>query len=513
MRGRLRAPDAHCLHAPAEKHWSCSQRSHLQSEEALRGDGTGAVIDVVVVGAGPNGLAAALTCAWAGRSVSVLEASATVGGGARTAELTLPGFRHDVCSAIHPLASVSPFFARAGLADKGLVLVQSDIALAHPLDGGRAGIVFRSLDSTVAELGVDGGAWARTVGWTAQHWEAVAETTFGPLLRVPRHPVTMAGFGVRGGPSVKRAARRFHSDEAAALFAGAAAHGFLPLSHPLTAGVALMFLASAHVAGWPVARGGSQAIPDAMAALLTELGASIEVNRPVRSLRDIPSSRAVFFDTTPQQMSDICGDALPDRYRQRASRFRAGPGVFKLDLALSEPVPWVNERARRAGSLHLGGTSKEVEESEAEIAAGRVPSRPFVLVGQQSILDPTRAPADKHTLWAYCHVPNGSTVDMTGAIEAQIERFAPGFRDIVLARSSLDPESFETYNSNYIGGDIAGGSYRGLQLLMRPRPGMRPYQTPNPRFFLCSASTAPGGGVHGMCGANAAEAALRTTLR
>jgi phytoene dehydrogenase-like protein len=471
------------------------------------------VPDVVVVGAGPNGLAAALTCAKAGRSVLVLEAKDTIGGGARTAELTLPGFAHDVCSAIHPLAAVSPFFAAAGLERHGLELLHAEIALAHPLDGGRAGLLHRSVEDTVAGLGADGRAWDRHIGWTARRWSALAATTLGPLLRVPRNPLTFTAFGARALLPATAFGRAFKTDEAKGLFAGGAAHAFLPLSRPLTTSVGLMLMASGHVAGWPVAKGGSQAIVDAMAADLVERGGTIETGRTVSTLDDVPPSKAVLFDVTPRQLLAICGDELPAGYRRRLGRFRYGPGVFKVDYALSAPVPWTNEGCRRAGSVHVGGTIAEVASAEADVAAGRHPDRPFVLVGQQSLADPTRAPAGQHTLWTYCHVPNGSDVDMTDAIERQLERFAPGFRDVVLARHVADNAWYEAHNANIIGGDIAGGSHGGLQLLMRPRPGVHPYRTPNPRFYLCSASTPPGGGVHGMCGLHAAEAALRHVLR
>jgi phytoene dehydrogenase-like protein len=470
------------------------------------------VPDVVVVGAGPNGLAAAITCATAGRSVLVLEATDAIGGGARTAELTLPGFAHDVCSAIHPLGAVSPFFESAGLEHHGLELLHAEVALAHPLDGGRAGVLHRSVAATVEGLGADGAVWRRTVGWTAERWPELAPALLGPLLRVPHHPVAMAGFGLRGLPPATWLARSFRTDEARGLFAGAAGHTFLPLSRPFTSGMGLMLLASAHVAGWPVVRGGTGRLTDAMASRLLELGGEIEVGRPVRSLHDVPDSQAVLFDVTPRQLLRICGDALPGGYQRRLRSFRYGPGVFKVDYALSEPVPWTNSDARRAGALHLGGTLKEMVQAEADVATGRHPARPFVLVGQQSVVDDTRAPAGQHTLWTYCHTPPRSTVDMTDAIEAQLERFAPGFRDVVLARHTADSAWYEAYNENLVGGDIAGGSHGGLQLVLRPRPGVPAYRTPNPRLFLCSASTPPGGGVHGMCGMNAAQEALRTAF-
>jgi phytoene dehydrogenase-like protein len=324
--------------------------------------------------------------------------------------------------------------------------------------------------------------------------------------------LTLAGFGLRALLPATVFARTFDTDEAKALFAGCAAHAFLPLSHALTTSMGIMLAASAHVAGWPVAKGGSQAIVDAMAARIEELGGTIRTGCTVRSMADVPPSRAVLFDVSPGQLAQICGDDLPHRYRARMRRFRHGPGVFKVDYALSEPVPWTNGAARRAGCLHLGGTIEEVNAAEVDVAAGRHPTRPFVLVGQQSLADPSRAPAGQHTLWTYCHVPNGSAVDMTEAIEGQIDRFAPGFRDVVLARHTADNAWYERYNPNVVGGDIAGGSHGGLQLLLRPRPGVGPYRTPNPRLYLCSASTPPGGGVHGMCGMHAAEAALRRVL-
>jgi phytoene dehydrogenase-like protein len=470
------------------------------------------VLDVVVVGSGPNGLAAAITCALAGRSVLVLEAKEEVGGGTRTAELTLPGFRHDVCSTCHPLAAASPFFTGADLARHGLELVHPEVALAHPLDGGRAGVLHRSIEETVAGLGADGRAWDRHVGWAARRWPALAPGLLGPLLRLPRHPATLAGFGARGALPTTVAARAFRTDEARGLLAGAAGHTFLPLSRPFTTAMGLMLLASGHVAGWPAAQGGSQAIADAMVARLRELGGTVETGRPVRSLADLPPSRVVLLDLTPRQVVAVAGAALPVGYRKRLSRYRYGPAVWKVDYALSEPVPWTNPDCRRAGFLHVGGTLEEIATAEAAVAKGRRPDRPFVLVAQSSLFDATRAPAGQHTLWAYCHAPAGSDVDLTTAVEDQIERFAPGFRDVVLARHRAGASWFEAHNESYVGGDIAGGSHGGLQLVLRPGLGLHPYRTPNPKLFLCSAATPPGGGVHGMCGANAATQALRTTL-
>jgi phytoene dehydrogenase-like protein len=471
------------------------------------------VADVVVVGSGPNGLSAAITCAEAGHSVLVLEAADTIGGGVRSAELTLPGYVHDVCSAIHPSGAVSPFFRSAGLERHGLELVQPEVALVHPLDDGRAGVMHQSLDATVEGLGVDGRSWDSVVGWVAKRWDVLGPALLASVLRVPRHPLTMAGFGIRGLPPATIVGRRFSTEEARGLFAGAAAHTFLPLSRPLTSAMALGLLASGHVAGWPAARGGSQSIANALVKRLEELGGTVETGRPVHSLGDVPESRAVLFDVTPRQLLRICGDALPEGYRKRMGAFKYGPGVFKIDYALSDPVPWTNADARRAGTVHVGGTLAEVATAESEVAKGRHAKQPFVLVAQQSLFDSTRAPEGKHTLWAYCHVPSRSTLDMTDAIEGQIERFAPGFRDTVLARHTADSSWFEARNPNIIGGDISGGSHGGLQLAMRPRPGISPYRTPNPRLFVCSSSTPPGAGVHGMCGFHAAQAALSSTLR
>ena len=472
------------------------------------------MVDVVVVGAGPNGLAAAITCAEAGRSVLVLEAAEGIGGGTRTMELTLPGFRHDVCSAIHPLVVASPFFKQAGLERHGLELVHPEVALAHPLDGGGAGVLHASLEDTVDGLGVDGRAWDRHIGWTARRWDALSQDALGPLLRIPHHPITVGAFGMRALlPASWFAARAFKTEEARGLFAGNAAHAFIPLSRPFTTAAGIMLTAPAHVGGWPAARGGSQSIADAMASRLAELGGTIEVNRPVRSLADLPDSRAVLFDLSPRQIVQTVGDELPPRYRKRLARFRYGPAAWKVDYALSEPVPWTNKDCHRAGTVHLGGTFAEVARSEAQVGAGEVPDRPFVLVAQQSRFDDTRAPDGRHTLWTYCHAPHGSDVDLTDRIEAQLERFAPGFRDTVLARHRAGATWFEAHDANLVGGDIAGGANDGLQLALRPGLGLHAYRTPNRRFFVCSASTPPGGGVHGMCGYNAAKLALRTTLR
>ena len=471
-------------------------------------------VDAVVVGAGPNGLAAALTLARAGRSVHVIEAADTIGGGSRTKELTLPGFRHDVCSAVHPLGLASPFFVAAGLEVHGLRWIQPDVAVAHPLDGGRAGTVVRDLATTCDSLGRDAGRWRALLGPLVDRWDDLAPMILGPLTRVPPHPITLLRFGLPAlAPSSLLTNAWFHTDEARALFAGCAAHGFLPLGHVLTSSVALVLLTTAHRVGWPIAAGGSQSIVDAMAAAFVAAGGPIETGRTVRTHTDLPKSTAVFLDVAPRHAADIGGERLPERFRRRLTRFRHGPGAFKVDFALGGPVPWTNDACRRAGTLHLGGTANEIAEAERDVARGRHPLRPYVLVSQPSLFDPSRAPTGKHVLWAYCHVPSGSTVAMTDQIEAQIERFAPGFRDLILARHVAGPAWFEGYNANNVGGDIAGGANNGTQLIGRPTLSWHPYRTPDPAIFLCSASTPPGAGVHGMCGAQAAGDALATVLR
>ena len=469
--------------------------------------------DAVVVGSGPNGLAAAITLALAGRSVRVLEGAATIGGGTRTEELTLPGYLHDVCSGIHPLAVASPFLRSLPLAGHGLLLLHPELPLAHPLDGGRAVALHRSLDLTSRGLGADGAAYRRLMAPLVASWQPLLADVLGPP-RLPRHPLLTGRFALDAVRPVDRLARaRFRGEAARALLAGCGAHSTLPLSAAGSSAFALGLGLLGHAAGWPVAAGGSRAITDAMASLLRSLGGEIETGRPVASLADAGPARAVLLDVGPGALAAIAGDRLPARYRRALARFRHGPGAFKIDYALSEPVPWAAEEARRAGTVHVGGTLSEIAAAEAEVAAGRHPDRPFVLVGQQSLADPGRAPAGRHTLWAYCHVPSGSDRDMTAAVEGQIERFAPGFRDVVLARRATGPAALEARNPNMVGGDINGGAADLVQMLARPMARRVPYATPDERLFLCSASTPPGGGVHGMCGWHAARAALRGVLR
>ena len=463
--------------------------------------------DAAVVGSGPNGLAAATTLAQAGLSVVVVEAADRIGGGTRSGELIEPGFVHDLCSAVHPLGVGSPYLASLPLGDHGLEWLHPEVPFTHPLDGGRAGVVHRSLGRTVDGLGEDGRAYRRLIGPSVRGWDELTDDILRPILHVPRHPVRFARFGIAAAAPATWLARRFRTDEARAALAGAAAHAILPLGRPLTGSFGLTFLASAHAVGWPVARGGSQRIADALAGFLHTLGGEIRTGHRVRAWGDIPSARFVLFDLNPAQVAEIAADRLPGRFRRRLRRFRHGPGSFKIDYTLDGPVPWTDPVSRVAGTVHVGGTFEEVAAAEAEVAAGGHPRRPFVLVAQQSVVDPSRAPEGKHTLWAYTHVPAGSTVDVADAVEDQIERFAPGFRDLVRGRVVSGPATLETENPNYVGGDIAGGSHGGLQLVLRPT--LRSYRTPDPTIVLCSASTPPGAGVHGMCGHRAALTLLR----
>ncbi|MBI3521559.1 MAG: NAD(P)/FAD-dependent oxidoreductase [Chloroflexi bacterium] len=465
--------------------------------------------DAIVIGAGPNGLGAAIALARAGHSVVVHEAEDTIGGGCRSAELTLPGFVNDICSAIHPLAAASPFFRELPLERYGLEWIQPAAPLAHPLDDGTAVVLERDVDEMARSLGRDGGAWRLVFGGTARDWERIVGHMTGPLLRVPRHPLTMARAGAFGVLSARALAELFfRTPRARSLIAGLAAHSFLSLDAPLSATFALALGGSAHAVGWPLPRGGSQRIADALVAYLRSLGGEVRAGDRVAALRELDPARAYLFDVTPAQLDTIAGDRLPDPYRRSLRRFRPGPGVFKLDYALSAPVPWRAAECARAGTVHLGGTFDEIAAGEAAVMRGEHPERPFVLVAQQSLFDPTRAPAGKHTLWAYCHVPNGSRVDMIARIEAQLERFAPGFRDVVLARHAMDSAEVERRNAAHAGGDISGGAHTGLQLIARPTLARVPHATPARDIYLCSASTPPGGGVHGMCGYLAAQAAL-----
>jgi phytoene dehydrogenase-like protein len=441
--------------------------------------------------------------------VVLIEANDRIGGGARTEELTLPGFLHDRCSAIHPLGMASPFFRNLPLGDLGLEWVHPEVAVAHPLPDGTAGVVTGSVAETAEQMGADAAMWRRMIGPLADGFAELSDAFLGPVARPPRHPLIMARLGLPGmWPAAGLARRLFATEQARAALAGMAAHSLVPLERPLTAAVALMFTASVHGVGWPAARGGSGQIAEALGRHLRSLGGEIVTGAPVRSIDELPPARVVLFDLTPRQVVDVVGERLPARQTRRLSRFRHGSAVFKVDYALDGPVPWKSDVCQRAGTVHLGGTLAEVAAGERDVAAGRHPQRPFVLVAQQSLFDPNRAPPGKHTLWAYCHVPHGSTVDMSDAVEAQLERFAPGFRDLVLSRRVSFPADLERHNANCIGGDIAGGAAGGLQMLFRPTPSLDPYRLGND-LYICSASSPPGPGVHGMCGWRAARSALK----
>jgi phytoene dehydrogenase-like protein len=469
--------------------------------------------DAVVVGAGPNGLAAAIVLAQAGMSVLIIEARPTIGGGARSAELTLPGFIHDVCSAFHPLGLGGPFLSTLPLDKYGLTWIQPPVPLAHPLDDGRTVLLERSIAATMETLGKDAAAYRRLFQPMVTRWNDLATDSLGPLLHWPHHPILMARFGLSAmWPAQRLAEVLFRDQPARALLGGLAAHSFLPLEDILTASFGLVLGILGHAVGWPIARGGSQKIVDAMAGYFLTLGGKIITDAPVTTIDELPSAHAILFDVTPRQLAKIAGHRLSDNYRRKLDRYRYGPGVFKVDYALDGPIPWKMPECARAGTVHLGGTLAEIATSERAIAHGKIPEKPFVLVGQQSVFDPTRAPEGKHTVWAYCHIPNGSTVDMTENIENQIERFAPGFQDRVLAKHSFSPAAMMQYNANYVGGDINGGIQDWRQLFTRPMLRRVPYSTPTKGIYLCSSSTPPGGGVHGMCGYHAAQAVLRDML-
>ncbi len=469
--------------------------------------------DAVVVGSGPNGLAAALTLLDARKSVLVLEARETPGGGMRTKELTLPGFRHDVCAAVHAMAPVAPFFRRwmPDLEAAGLELVEPELVVAHPLDGGRAAWQAKSLEKTIEDLGSDGGGWDSLIGTTARgDVPGFYEEVLGPASLLPKRPFALAKFGVKAvWPAVAIAKHYFSTEEGRALFAGHAAHSILPLEDPLTAAVGMALAVSGHEGGWPLARGGSASLANALVKVVEGKGGVVRCGEEVSDIRALPAARAYLFDTGPQAMARICHDRLPKRYQKKLQGFRYGPGVFKLDLALSGEVPWTNELCGKAATIHVGGTLEEIAFSESECWQGRVSEKPFVLVVQPGVCDASRAPEGKHTLWAYCHVPHGYEGDASEAILSQIERFAPGFRDLILATHTMTPANFESYNANYIGGDIVGGVQDWRQLFTRPLAQFDPYATAAKDIFLCSSSTPPGGGVHGMCGMKAAESVLR----
>lgn len=465
--------------------------------------------DAIVVGAGPNGLAAAIRLAQAGLSTTLYEAADTVGGGMRSQPLTLPGFMHDVCSAVHPLGIGSPFFGTLPLAEHGLTWIDSPSPLAHLLSEGRVALLSRSLEETADGLGADGPAYRRLIEPLARDFELLVRMVLGPL-RFPAAPLTMAGFGLKALRSMEGLARaRFREPEAPALLAGIAAHAMVPLHQAATASFALVLAMAGHAVGWPIARGGSQAIADALAAHFQALGGRIVLSHPVRRIEELPTACAYLFDVSPRHLISIAGDQLPSRYVRRIQRFRYGPGVYKVDWALSGPIPWRDPRCARAVTVHLSGTLDAVARAEAAVHAGDVSGDPFVLLGQPTLVDASRAPPGRHVAWAYCHVPHGSAHDALARIEAQVERFAPGFRDLILARSTWDTTRIEAHGPNFIGGDINGGLADLRQLFFRPLVRRDPYSTPARHIYLCSSATPPGGGVHGMCGYWAAESALR----
>lgn len=473
-----------------------------------------AKLDAVIVGAGPNGLAAAIELARQGAEVEVLEAGEAVGGGTRTREMTLPGFLHDECSAIHPLGLLSPFFARLPLAEHGLEWVQFKASVGHPLDDRPAAVLYRSFAATGARLGADANKWRLLLEPHVRRARELLPELLHPLRALLRHPleaIRLALLGVRSASGLANS--RFAGPAARALLAGCAAHAVLPLERLGSAGAGVVFAMSGHLANWPCVRGGSQNLARAMASYLRRLGGSIQLGRRVRSLRDLPPSRVVLFDVSPRQLLRIAGAALPAGYQRGLSRFHYGPAAFKLDWALTEAIPWRDPALRACSTVHVGGTLEEIAEHERSVWAGVPSRRPFMIVCQQSVGDPSRAPAGRHTGYAYCHVPHGSAVDMTEAMEQQLERFAPGFRDCILARHVTSPRDFEQANPNLVGGAITGGATTLRQMLARPVARLNPYRTPNRRLFLCSASTPPGTGVHGMCGYFSARAALRELRR
>jgi phytoene dehydrogenase-like protein len=464
--------------------------------------------DVVVVGSGPNGLAAAIAMQQKGLSVVVLEAKATIGGGLRSAELTLPGYIHDICSAVHPMAVGSPFFQTLPLTQYGLEFIYPPVAAAHPLDGGEAALLAETVEETAQRLGEDGAVYRRLMEPIVRDWQKLAPVLLGPL-HFPKDPLMLARFGLKGLPSAEWLAGKFRTRGGRALLAGMAAHGMQPLTNWTTAAITLVFLAIGHTKGWPMPRRGSMAIADALAAYFLSLGGRIETGVYVRSLSQLPSSRCVLLDITPRQVLQLGGHRWSSLYRWQLERYRYGMGVFKIDWALAEPIPFVAAGCRQAGTVHIGGDFEEIAAAEAATERGGIAERPFVLLAQPSVFDPSRAPLGRHTAWAYCHVPNGSREDMTERIERQVERMAPGFRERVLARHVYDTAQMEEYNPNYIGGDINGGMMDIGQLFTRPALRWSPYRTSARGIYICSSSTPPGGGVHGMSGYHAARRALK----
>ncbi|MEN0056054.1 MAG: NAD(P)/FAD-dependent oxidoreductase [Mucilaginibacter sp.] len=463
--------------------------------------------DAIIVGSGPNGLAAAILMQQQGLSVLLLEGKNEIGGGLRSAELTLPGYLHDICSAIHPLAAASPFFETLPLAQHGLQYLYPQIAAAHPFDDGSAAILTQSIEKTARQFGVDEQAYLKLIKPVVKNWPLIATDALGPLS-FPKHPLAMAQFGLKALTSASFLQKRFKDKTAKGLFAGMAAHGIQPLTNIATSAIALVLTAQGHLKGWPVPRGGSKQIAAALASYFISIGGKIETDFYVESLSQLPSTHAVLFDITPKQLLKIAGHKFSSLYKWQLERYRYGMGVFKIDWALDAPIPFKNESVKQAGTVHIGNTFEEIATGEQQIWEGKHPDKPFVLLAQQSQIDPSRAPAGKHTAWAYCHVPNGSEKDMTAVIEQQVGRFAPGFRDTILAKHTFNTAQLEEHNPNYIGGDINGGVIDIGQLFTRPVLRLSPYKTSAKGLYICSSSTPPGGGVHGMCGYHAAKKAL-----
>lgn len=468
--------------------------------------------NAVVIGAGPNGLAAAIVLAQKGLSVLLIEAGKTVGGGARSAEITLPGYIHDICSSIHPLAIGSPFFRTLPLARYGLEYIQPPASVAHPLENGEAVLLCKSIEETCRALGEDGKMYRKIFEPFVADWSEIAPDILAPL-GIPRHPLRLAQFGLKALQSARGFAERyFQTEQARAVFAGCAAHSMLDLEKTSTAAFGMVLMISAHAVGWGFPRGGTQKIADALAEHFKFLGGEIEANRRIENIDEIPSADAILFDITPRQLLKIAGHRLPVSYRRRLERFQYGAGVFKMDFALSEPIPWKAKNCAQAATVHIGGSLAEIAAAEKQSLRGKIAEKPFVLLAQNSLFDATRAPENRHTAWAYCHVPNNFSVDMSAAVENQIERYAPGFRDCILAKNSLYPADLEKYNANYVGGDINGGAMNLTQLFTRPVAKINPYAMPAKGLYICSSSTPPGGGVHGMCGFHAARAVLKNVF-
>jgi phytoene dehydrogenase-like protein len=463
--------------------------------------------DAIVVGSGPNGLAAAIAMQLEGLSVLIIEAKDTIGGGLRTAELTLPRFKHDICSAVHPMALASPFFASLPLSEHGLTYIQPTLAAAHPFDDGTAAALYRSVSATAAGLGADQKAYQNLVGPLVENWDKLVGDLLSPLV-FPKHPLLLTKFGLKALQSASMVAGKFSTEKAKGLWAGMAAHAIQPLTNLTTAAIGMVLAAVGHVHGWPIPVGGAQSIAAALESYFISLGGKIQTGFHVRSIKELPAAKVVMFDITPKQLLAIAGSELSPLYRWQLENFRYGMGVFKIDWALSAPIPFKAEEARQAGTVHLGNTFTEIKASEHDASQGDANEKPFILLSQPSIFDASRAPAGKHTGWAYCHVPPGSVKDMTAIIEAQVERFAPGFKNTILARHTMNTQQVEAYNPNYIGGDINGGIMDISQLYTRPALRISPYRTSKKGLYICSSSTPPGGGVHGMCGYHAARQAL-----